>query len=157
MMQEDVLFGVEEDVTSEEVAEVKTEKYLLFLSDGLLFGVPAEAVVEIITSHAVTWLPLVPDYVRGIINLRGQIIPIVDIRRYMDYPDMDSDCMIILQAEGNEIGILVDQVQRMVDIDVSSIVSDSSHDSGKLVSGMCSLDDGQTMLVFDCTRLVEHA
>lgn len=57
----------------------QTEKYLLFLSDQLLFGVKAEYVVEIITNHTITLLPLVPSYILGIINLRGQIIPIVDM------------------------------------------------------------------------------
>ena len=52
----------------------QTEKYLLFLSDQLLFGVKAEYVVEIITNHTITLLPLVPSYILGIINLRGQII-----------------------------------------------------------------------------------
>ena len=61
-------------------------KYLLFCSDNLLFGVSADYVVEIITNHAITKLPLVPNYIRGIINLRGQIIPIVDIRLLLGQP-----------------------------------------------------------------------
>ena len=75
-MQEDVLFQTDQpDVPEEAAPASQSEKYLLFLSDGLLFGVPAEAVVEIITGHAITKLPLVPSYIRGIINLRGQILP----------------------------------------------------------------------------------
>ena len=64
----------------------QTEKYLLFLSDQLLFGVKAEYVVEIITNHTITLLPLVPSYILGIINLRGQIIPIVDMRILLGCP-----------------------------------------------------------------------
>lgn len=158
MTEQDVLFQTEEDLASEETAqEVQTEKYLLFLSDGLLFGVPAEAVVEIITNHTVTWLPLVPSYIRGIINLRGQILPIVDIRRLLGRSDQDSNCMMILQTEGNQIGILVDQVQKMVDVETSTILPTPPQNSADLVSGMCSLEDGQTMLVFDCARLLDHA
>ena len=90
MTEQDAMFQTEDDLKlKEEVPQVQTEKYLLFLSDGLLFGVPAEEVEEIITNHTVTWLPLVPDYVRGIINLRGQIIPIVDIRRLLNHPGQD--------------------------------------------------------------------
>ena len=158
MSEQDVLFQREDDILEDEGgAEVQAEKYLLFSSDGLLFGVSAAAVVEIITNHMVTWLPLVPGYIRGIINLRGQIIPIVDIRRVLGREDRESDCMIILHADGSQLGILVDEVQKMVDVDISGIVPTPPQSSGNLTSGMCSLEDGQTMLVFDCSRLLEHA
>ena len=156
--EQDVMFQTEDDLALEEApAEIKTEKYLLFLSDGLLFGVKAEAVVEIITNHTITWLPLVPRYIRGIINLRGQIIPIVDIRRLLNHQDQESDCIIILRADGAQVGILVDQVQKMVDLETESILPATSQSSGDLVTGMCSLEDGQTMLAFDSDRLMEHA
>ena len=157
-MQEDFLFQREQpDSETEEVAAVQTEKYLLFVSDGLLFGVPAEAVVEIITGHTITRLPLVPGYIRGIINLRGQIIPIVDIRHLLGHGTCESDCMMILQSNGTQVGILVDQVQKMVDLDVSALLPVPPQSSNELVCGMCSLEDGETMLAFDCTRLMDHA
>ena len=159
MTEQDAMFQTEDDLYLEkEVPQVPTEKYLLFLSDGLLFGVPAEEVEEIITNHAVTWLPLVPDYVRGIINLRGQIIPIVDIRRLLNHPGQDdSNCMIILRTDGGQLGILVDQVQKMVDVEKGSILPSPPQSGRDLVCGMCSLEDGQTMLAFDCQRLMELA
>ena len=158
MTEQDAMFQTEDDLKlEEEVLQVQTEKYLLFLSDGLLFGVPAEEVVEIITNHTVTWLPLVPDYVRGIINLRGQIIPIVDIRRLLNHPGQDSNCIIILRTDSGQVGILVDQVQKMVDVEESSILPAPPQSSRELVCGMCSLEDGQTMLAFDCERLMELA
>lgn len=157
-MQEDVLFQTDQpDVPEEAVPASQSEKYLLFVSDGLLFGVPAEAVVEIITGHAITKLPLVPSYISGIINLRGQILPIVDIRRLLDQEECQSDCMMILQSDGTQVGILVDRVQKMVDIDTSTLLPVPPQSSRDLVCGMCSLEDGQTMLAFDCTRLMEHS
>ena len=157
-MQEDVLFQTDQpDVPEEAAPASQSEKYLLFLSDGLLFGVPAEAVVEIITGHAITKLPLVPSYIRGIINLRGQILPIVDIRRLLDQEECQSDCMMILQSDGTQVGILVDRVQKMVNIDTSTLLPVPPQSSRDLVCGMCSLEDGQTMLAFDCTRLMEHS
>lgn len=162
MTQEDVLFQTDRaQADTEENQEasnaVTTEKYLLFMSDGLLFGVPAADVVEIITGHTVTRLPLVPDYVRGIINLRGQIIPIVDIHQILTHENCESNCMMILQTGDSEVGILVDQVQKMVDIDTSTLLPVPPRRSNELVCGMCSLEDGQTMMVFDCTRLMDHS
>ena len=62
------------------MVEVQVTKYLICLSDGLRYGLDAEQVVEIITDHTITPLPCVPEYVRGVINLRGQIIPVIDLR-----------------------------------------------------------------------------
>lgn len=134
-------------------------KYLTFYTDNLLFGVNASYVVEIIINHALTSLPMTPDYVKGIINLRGQIIPIIDIRLRIGRPDAETDstvCIIVLDIEGTQIGILVDRVAQMVDIDESqlsvSLVSDQ-----QLVSGMISLEDGRnTMLVLDCARMISE-
>ncbi len=141
--------------TSDAAAAAQTnQKYLLFQSGGLLFGVVADYVVEIITNHTVTHLPLVPDYVKGIINLRGQIIPIVDIRNLLGQPADRADCIIILNIDEVMVGILVDTVQRMIDLDQQKILPSPSSECRKLVSGMCSLSDGQTMLAFDCAQLL---
>ena len=88
MNQEEVLLPT--DQLEDGAVTVQTEKYLLFMSGDLLFGVPAESVAEIITGHTITKLPLVPGYIRGIINLRGQIIPIVDIRRLLNHGDCEN-------------------------------------------------------------------
>lgn len=130
------------------------EKYLLFVSDGLLFGAAASYIVEIITNHPITSLPLVPSYVRGIINLRGQIIPIVDIRRLLGQEPAGQDCIIILNINDTMLGVLVDTVQKMIDVHSKTILPSPKKDHGGLVSGMCSLSEGQTMLVFDCAQLL---
>lgn len=141
----------------EETVEVLMEKYLLFHSGGLLFGIPAEHVVEIITNHTITKLPLLPYHVRGIINLRGQIIPIVDIRLLLNQPQEEDTCIIILDIDDTSVGILVDSVQRMLDVQQDAITSVPTNTEEKLVSGMCSLPDGQTMLRFDCASLLDRA
>ena len=159
-MEEDVMFAVDtsqEDAALREAAESETEKYLLFLTDGLLFGARAEYVVEIITNHAITPVPLVPGHIRGIINLRGQIIPIVDIRLLLGQPTREDTCIIILSIGDTVLGVLVDTVQRMVDVDRSAILPSPDQDAQDLVSGMCSLEDGQTMLVFDCAQILDRS
>ena len=151
MTDQDLLFQTEDQLpSSEPTQEVQTEKYLLFLSSGLLFGVPASAVVEIITNHVITWVPLLPDHVRG------QILPILDIRRLLAQEDRENTCIIILQTGDEQVGILVDQVEKMVDVDTSTILPVPPRSAQELVSGMCSLEGGQTMMVFDCVRLLEH-
>lgn len=160
-MEQNVVLEAQEaldTLAAEEEAqeEILTDKYLLFHSGGLLFGIPADHVMEIITNHTITKLPLLPYYVRGIINLRGQILPIVDIRRLLDHPQGEDTCMIILTIYDTLVGIVVDSVQRMLDVRQDSITPVPTRNDQKLVSGMCSLPDGQTMLRFDCDTLLDQ-
>ena len=132
-------------------------KYLLFRSDALLSGAAADNVVEIITNHPITPIPLVPSYVCGIINLRGQIIPIVDIRIMLGQMPTNRDCIIILTINGMLVGVLVDTVLRMIDLDTATLCMSPAKEHQRLVSGMCSLPDGETMLEFDCANLLTQA
>ncbi len=100
--------------------------------------------------------PLVPSYILGIINLRGQIIPIVDMRILLGCPAQQDTCIIILNINDTMVGILVDTVQKMMDIEKSAILPAPAQNTQDMVSGMCSLEDGQTMLVFDCPQILTH-
>jgi purine-binding chemotaxis protein CheW len=136
---------------------VETRKYLIFVSDGLRLGVEANYVVEILTNQAITYLPMVPDFVRGIINLRGQIIPIVDIRVRLGKPRQEDCLVIVLNFDGGQMGILVDAVDQMIDIPVDSILPVPARNAQQLVSGMCTLpDESGTMMVLDCDQLLRH-
>lgn len=136
--------------------EALMDKFLIFFSDGLTFGVDVAYVVEIITSHAITRLPMVPDYVRGIINLRGQIIPIIDIRLRLGKAAGESDCIVVIKVEGIHLGILVDMVDQMVDIPQGGATSVPAQNEQEFISGMCSLSAGSTMLLLDCPRLLRE-
>lgn len=137
-----------------ESPEIEQTKYLIFLSDGLMFGLEANSVVEIITSHAITLLPMVPTYVAGIINLRGLIVPIIDIRLRLGKPVQDDCCIIVINIYGTQVGILVDQVDRMVDVDDTTVLPVPKQTEEKMICGMSSLPDGGTMLVLDCEVLI---
>ena len=158
MSEENMLFAQMPDPEEQDntTAEVQTDKYLIFLSDQLLYGIDANLVVEIITDHTITYLPRLPHYVRGIINLRGQIIPIIDIRLRLGKPPREDCCVVVANVDNNLIGILVDGMEKMVDISKEAILPIPTHSSQKLVSGMCSLPDGGTMLILDCDQLVHE-
>ncbi|MDR0926118.1 MAG: chemotaxis protein CheW, partial [Hungatella sp.] len=101
-----------------------TERYLTFRTENLTFGVSTNYIIEIITNHTITAMPMVPGYVRGIINLRGQIVPIMDIRSRLGKPDIEytsSSCIIVLNVDSVFIGIIVDSVEQVLDIDYSRI------------------------------------
>lgn len=158
-MTKDVLFGIDQPEENKEntSTEVQLEKYLLFLSDDLLFGVSSKYVVEIITNHTITHLPLVPDFVQGIINLRGQIIPVVDIRILLGHPKQDNQCMIILNIDGTFVGVMVDSVIKMIDVDTEQIHQAPPQNHQNYVTGMYSLPDGKTILIFNCLQILNEA
>ena len=137
------------------MVEVQVTKYLICLSDGLRYGLDAEQVVEIITDHTITPLPCVPEYVRGVINLRGQIIPVIDLRLRLGKMPQEDCCIMVVNVENNVVGLLVDGVERMADIPRDSILPMPTQNPQKLISGMCSLPDGSgTMMVLDCEQLM---
>lgn len=149
------------EINTEEVvaaeAPISTERFLTFTSDGLTIGISTDYVTEIITNHSITVLPLVPDYVKGIINLRGQIIPIIDIRLRMGKEAIaytNHTCIIVLNIDSVLIGIVVDMVQQVIDIDKSLISSMPIEDHQELINGMVSLDKRSVLLFLDCEQLV---
>ena len=155
-MAEKVMFDQVPSVAAADAgADTLTDKYLICISDGLLYGVDAEKVETIITDHTITRLPRVPHYVRGIINLRGQIIPVIDIRLRLGKPEADENCIMVVNEGSDCMGILVDGVDKMVEIHHESILPMPTQNPQKLISGMCSLPDGDTLLILDC-GLVLH-
>lgn len=151
----------ENTVTSENAEQEQsnsTERFLTFSSDGLSIGVSTDYVIEIITNHTITPLPLVPDYVKGIINLRGQVIPIIDIRLRMGKPSIDytsSTCIIVLNIDGLYLGIIVDAVQQVVDIDRNQVSAVPIENQQELINGMISFDERTVILFLDCEQLTQ--
>ena len=159
-INENVLFQVQEDTPDTPSAEeiVESRKYLIFITDDLRLGVNAEYVVEIMNTHTATYLPMMPDYICGIYNMRGQIIPIMDIRRRLGKPSSEADSLlVVLNYNGTQLGILVDGVDQMLDIPKVNIHPLPANSTQMLVSGMCSLPDGSgTMMVLDCVQLMPN-
>lgn len=153
---DEVLFATEqEDNYTDQPPELQTEMYLVFSSAGLMYGIKAEQVKDIITDYTITYLPQVPNYVKGVINLRGQIIPVVDIRLRLGKPSRDNSCGIVVDVDGNMVGILVDMVEQMVDVPLDAILPVPTSRGQAMVCGMCTLPDGNTMLELDCGLLLQ--
>lgn len=149
------------DSLSAESASDTLNRYVAFVCDGLTYVISATYVTEIITNHTTTHLPMVPSFISGIINLRGQIIPIIDVRRRMGKPPLEErdaayHCIIVLNIRGTEIGITVDTITKALDIDEARISPMPTSSQEILVNGIQTLADGQTVLFFDCNMLIDH-
>lgn len=138
---------------------VNIEKFLTFVSDGLYFGVNTDNVVEILTNQTVRPFPLVPIYVRGVINLRGQVIPIIDLRLRvgkMAQEDTDETCILVLEIESDTIGIVVDSVAQVIDIDMDEISLIPTENRHELTKYMISNERGQVIMLLECEALIEE-
>lgn len=158
-MEQNTPVEIIEETANTEVSSELAQKYLMFISDGLDFGVKASYVMEIITNHTITTLPMTPDFIKGIINLRGQIIPIIDIRTKMGKMEGETtnySCIIVFDINSVMLGVYVDTVSQVADIDESKISPPSPHNRQELVSGMVSMPDGKTILILDCEKLVDN-
>ena len=156
MAEENGLFARTEEVNDAlNVHEAEGEKFLIFRSSGILYAMSTDFVNEILNNVAITHVPMVPEYIAGVINLRGQIVPIVDFRLLLGRIPEEDGCVIILNIEGTDIGILVDSVDQMVNIERSSILPVPSQNEHKLVSGMCTMPGGYaTIMVLDGSSLI---
>ncbi|MCI8761228.1 MAG: purine-binding chemotaxis protein CheW [Oscillospiraceae bacterium] len=158
-MNDEILFAREDEMEALNLDDaVDSQKYLIFMAGHLKLGVVAEDVVEILNNQVITYLPMVPDFIRGIINMRGQMIPILDIRARLGMEPQEGDDLVVVINLGDvQLGILVDGVDQMLDIPKNNIHPLPANSTQLLVSGMCSLPDGSgTMMVLDCEQLVPN-
>lgn len=98
-------------------------KYLTFLVDEEEYGVEILKVREIIGIMDITKVPQTPDFVQGVINLRGKVIPVIDLRAKFGLPRAtynDQTCIIVVDV-GALMGIIVDTVREVHDIPTGSI------------------------------------
>jgi len=149
------LFYNENDESLGAVSDAK--KYLTFVSNGLGFAICSDYVIEIINEHFITHLPRVPDYIKGIINLRGQIIPIMDARLRMGHPSAEytkETCIIVISVNDVSIGLFVDKVLHMIDISDDAISEPPANNNQEYINGITHVND-VVYLLLDCELLLK--
>ncbi|HOJ76888.1 MAG TPA: chemotaxis protein CheW [Bacillota bacterium] len=100
-------------------------KFLTFVVGQEVYGIEIKFVTEIIGIQSITEVPELPNYIRGIINLRGKIIPVMDVRlrfkkEFLEYNDRT--CIIVIDIDGVSIGLIVDSVAEVLVIPDEDIV-----------------------------------
>lgn len=103
----------------EEIKDKKKMKYVTFMSGKEYFGLKIEYVNEIIVAQDITSIPETEDYIKGLINLRGKIIPVIDVRlRFKQEPFEydDRTCIIVINVDGTEVGLIVEKIAEVVEI-----------------------------------------
>jgi purine-binding chemotaxis protein CheW len=137
-------------------------KYLSFYLDRILYGISVADVIEILKVVPTTPVPELPYYVKGIINLRGEVMPIVDVNLRFGRPEKeytDRTCFIIVNVSGKSAGVVVDEVAEVITLEVENIKSpplfNASGQDG-YVTGVVKTQTG-TLLVLDLRRILSES
>lgn len=140
-------------------------KYLTFLLQDEVYGIGIRKVKEIIGLMSITPVPQMPDFVRGVINLRGKVIPVVDLRskfkmRNIDFTD--HTCIIVVEIDVEHgtvpVGILVDEVAEVLNIrgnDIDETPSFGVKLNTDFLLGMAKVGNGVKLLL-DINRVLTN-
>ena len=99
-------------------------KYLTFVLGNEEYGIEILRVREIIGLMEITTVPQTPDYMKGVINLRGKVIPVIDLRLKFSMQEEDhtqETCVIVVEVNSTSIGLIVDSVSEVSDISSEEI------------------------------------
>jgi len=136
-------------------------KYLTFLIGSDVYGIEIKHVVEIIGIQAITEVPELPAYIKGIINLRGKIIPVMDVRLRFRKPFRaynDRTCIVVVDIKDTSIGLIVDSVAEVLAIAEQDIVPPPDMGPGssqRYIQGVGKVG-GDVKMLLDCDQLLHH-
>jgi purine-binding chemotaxis protein CheW len=149
---------MENEELLEELEDTQHGRFLTFDLEQEVFGIEIRFVKEIIGIQPITKLPDVPDYIKGVINLRGKIIPLIDMRLKLKKPEAvynDRTCVIVIETSEVTVGLIVDNVSEVLTVDDASIVPPPDAKTGvqnRYLSGIGKANDGIKLLL-DCEKL----
>lgn len=147
------------DQSVEAVEDTQKGKFLTFFIGKEAYGIEIKHVTEIIGIQEITEVPELPVYVKGIINLRGKIIPVMDVRLRFSMKPMvynDRTCIIVIDIQDISIGLIVDNVAEVLDISDENIVPPPDIKTGfqnRYVKGIGKVGS-EVKLLIDCDKLL---
>ena len=130
---------------------------LSFELDGAPYAVPVDRVREIVRMRSITPVPRVPEEVRGVISLRGEIIQVIDMRRRLGLPPVEATrhtrLIVARDSEGRVAAMLVDAVREVLRVGADAIRVTDGSDSG-VVDGLCEFG-GRFVSMIELDRVLE--
>ncbi|MBS1818601.1 MAG: purine-binding chemotaxis protein CheW [Acidobacteria bacterium] len=140
-------------------AATGSRQFSTFYVDGLYFGVEVLKVQELIRYQDMTRVPLAPGVIRGLINLRGQIVTAIDMRRRLDMHEPPADRLpmnVVVRTDDGAVSLLVDEIGDVVDVQQEQFEAAPETIRGRandLVTGVYKMT-GRLLLVLDVERAV---
>ena len=147
--------------TNEEILDSKIDDlYMVFMINDQKYALSSKYIIEIIEIMPITKVPFLPEYMKGIINLRSTIIPVMDARMRFGMEPIDyteRTCIIIIESSINKMGLIVDAVNEFITIQDNQIMESTSDKDGTketFINGI-SQANNEVQLILDCESLVK--
>ncbi len=125
------------------------------------YGIDIAYVKEIIGIDNITIIPKIPKYIKGVINIRGKVVPIISVRKRFgidEIPYDDRTCIIVLELnDAEQVGIVVDRVQEVITINhnqISKTPDSKNVNANKYIKSIITINE-QTRLFLDCEKMIE--
>lgn len=149
---------IQDELEQEE--DTQKDKFLTFILGNESYGIEIKYVTEIIGIQPITEIPELPEYIKGIINLRGKIIPVMDVRlrfKKLNKDYNDRTCVIVIDIRDISIGLIVDSVAEVTSIPDGDIVSppDINKNGNKYIKGIGKVGT-EVKLILDCDKLLNE-
>ncbi len=152
--------NLEHDLLMDEEEDTQAGKYLTFSLGNEFYGIEIKYVTEIVGIQPITEVPELPEYIKGIINLRGKIIPVMDVRLRFKKGQMeynDRTCIVVIDILDISIGMIVDAVSEVLSISDEEIVPppDVNKNGKKYIKGI-GKSGSEVTLILDCEKLIDE-
>jgi len=138
-------------------ADALKDNYLIFSIGSESYGIEVRHVTEIVGIQHITTVPELPMYIKGLINLRGSVIPVMDVRlRFGKEPKeyTDRTCIIVVNVKSMSFGLIVDAVSEVLSIPEEDIVDPPmSEMNNGFVKGIGKVNNGVKLLI-DCKKIL---
>ena len=128
-------------------------KYLTFPLGNEEYGLAIQYVTEIVGIQKITEVPDMPDFIKGVINLRGKVIPVMDVRIRFHFPAKDYNdqtCIIVTNIDDTPVGLVVDTVSEVIDIPADQIdlpPAVKSDEGSRYIQGLSKAGDDVKILL----------
>jgi purine-binding chemotaxis protein CheW len=145
----------------QEQEDTQHGRFLTFTLGHEAFGIEIQFVTEIIGIQPITVIPEVPTFIKGIINLRGKIIPVIDVRlKFKKEPVeyTDRTCIIVIDIRETCVGLIVDNVAEVLVIGDDNIVPPPDYKTGlqnRYIKAIGKVGD-EVKLLLDCDKLLKN-
>ncbi|MDH5301592.1 MAG: chemotaxis protein CheW [Gammaproteobacteria bacterium] len=144
------------------VQDDRLMRWVTFHLDGETYGINVDQVREVLRLTEIAPVPGAPDYVLGIINLRGNVVTVIDTRKRFSLEFVeatDSSRIVIIEVAGQEIGMLVDSVAEVVDLAASAIEvapNIGNAETSRYIQGVTSID-GRLLILIDVNKFLDSS
>lgn len=132
---------------------------LTFYIEEQVYGMEIQYITDIIEMQLITVVPKVPKYIKGVINLRGKVIPVMDVRERFEkevIPYDERTCIIVVEWEDIAVGLIIDRVREVMGVHASDITPPPDYksvNSNRYISHIVTNSDG-IKLILDCQKLI---